>query len=141
MRKQQAVLARANPANPPNVPVPPHAVSDGQPSSQTSPMMVHSSPPAVSDTPISQMSAPTAQNQVGEHHPGGAIRQSWEYVDEIVQILKTAFPLLVLSLETVVDQLSKRFKATPEEEQYRVLCILCSDAMQVGGSLGGFAGY
>ncbi|TFY70158.1 hypothetical protein EVG20_g2846 [Dentipellis fragilis] len=58
------------------------------------------------------------------------VRQSWEYVDEVVQILKTAFPLLVLSMETMVDQLVQRFKATPEEEIYRLICMLLQDALQ-----------
>jgi len=59
------------------------------------------------------------------------IRQSWEYVEEVVQILKTAFPLLILSMETMVDQINQRFKATPEEEIYRLTCMLLQDAMQV----------
>ncbi|KAI0053544.1 FAT-domain-containing protein [Auriscalpium vulgare] len=58
------------------------------------------------------------------------VRQSWEYVEEVVQILKTAFPLLILSMETMVDQINQRFKATPEEEIYRLICMLLQDAMQ-----------
>ncbi|KAI0335467.1 atypical/PIKK/TRRAP protein kinase [Cubamyces sp. BRFM 1775] len=59
-----------------------------------------------------------------------ATRQSWDLVDEIVQILKTAFPLLILTLETVVEQIATRFKASPEEEIYRLTCMLLQDAMQ-----------
>ncbi|KAI0650812.1 atypical/PIKK/TRRAP protein kinase [Trametes meyenii] len=59
-----------------------------------------------------------------------ATRQSWELIDEIVQILKTAFPLLILTLETVVEQIAQRFKASPEEEIYRLICMLLQDAMQ-----------
>ncbi|RPD67165.1 atypical/PIKK/TRRAP protein kinase [Lentinus tigrinus ALCF2SS1-7] len=58
-----------------------------------------------------------------------ATRQSWELVDEVVQILKTAFPLLILTLETVVEQILQRFKASPEEEIYRLTCMLLQDAM------------
>lgn len=58
-------------------------------------------------------------------------RQSWELIDEIVQILKTAFPLLILTLETVVEQIAQRFKASAEEEIYRLTCMLLQDAMQV----------
>jgi transformation/transcription domain-associated protein len=67
-------------------------------------------------------------SQTSDSYP---IRQSWEYVEEVVQILKTAFPLLILSMETMVDQINQRFKATPEEEIYRLTCMLLQDAMQV----------
>lgn len=60
-----------------------------------------------------------------------ATRQSWDLVDEIVQILKTAFPLLILTLETVIEQIAQRFKASSEEEIYRLICMLLQDAMQV----------
>lgn len=59
------------------------------------------------------------------------MRQGWEQVDEVVQILKTAFPLLILSMETMVEQINQRFKATPEEEIYRLICMLLQDAVQV----------
>lgn len=59
------------------------------------------------------------------------LRQAWTYLDEVVQILKTAFPLLILSLETMVEQLNTRFKATPEEEAYRLMSMLLHDAIQV----------
>ncbi|KAI0068843.1 FAT-domain-containing protein [Artomyces pyxidatus] len=62
--------------------------------------------------------------------PSYPIRQGWEYVEEVVQILKTAFPLLILSMETMVDQINQRFKATQEEEIYRLICMLLQDAMQ-----------
>lgn len=60
-----------------------------------------------------------------------ATRQSWDLIEEIVQILKTAFPLLILTLETVVEQLTQRFKASAEEEIYRFTCMLLQDGMQV----------
>lgn len=63
-----------------------------------------------------------------------ATRQSWDLVDEVTQILKTAFPLLILTLETVVEQILQRFKASPEEEIYRLTCMLLQDAMSVRSS-------
>ncbi|KAI0268276.1 hypothetical protein BC834DRAFT_968481 [Gloeopeniophorella convolvens] len=57
-------------------------------------------------------------------------QRSWDYVEEVVNMLKTAFPLLILSMETTVDQISHRFKATQEEEIYRLICMLLQDAMQ-----------
>lgn len=53
--------------------------------------------------------------------PGREARQPWEYVEEIVAILKTAFPLLALTLETIQDQLKQRFKPSNEEDSYRIL--------------------
>ncbi|KAG2141739.1 uncharacterized protein EDB93DRAFT_1329829 [Suillus bovinus] len=74
----------------------------------------------------------SAQSASGasDTQPTYVIRQSWEHVDEVVQILKTAFPLLILSMETMVDQILQRFKATPEEEIYRLICMLLLDAVQ-----------
>ena len=39
--------------------------------------------------------------------------------------------LLILTLETVVEQIAGRFKAPPEEDTYRLVCMLLQDAMQV----------
>ena len=58
-------------------------------------------------------------------------RTGWQLIDEIVQILKTAFPLLILTLETVIEQIAQRFKATQDEEIYRLICMLLQDAVQV----------
>ncbi|KAI6119305.1 FAT domain-containing protein, partial [Pisolithus croceorrhizus] len=65
-----------------------------------------------------------------EAQPTYAMRHAWEHVDEVVQILKTAFPLLILTMETMVDQILQRFKATSEEEIYRLICMLLQDAIQ-----------
>ncbi|KAH7909445.1 hypothetical protein BJ138DRAFT_1066999 [Hygrophoropsis aurantiaca] len=77
-------------------------------------------------------SGPTSapSHGVGDTPPTYPIRQAWEYVEEVVQILKTAFPLLILSMETMVDQILQRFKATSEEEIYRLVCMLLQDAIQ-----------
>lgn len=58
-------------------------------------------------------------------------RQPWEYVDEVLQVLKTSFPLLILSLETMVDQIQHKFKLSPDEELYRHMCMMLQDALQV----------
>jgi transformation/transcription domain-associated protein len=65
---------------------------------------------------------PSAPN--GHRHP-------WEYVDEIMSILKTAFPLLALSMEMIVDQVSTRFKPSPDEDIYRLISALLNDGLQV----------
>ncbi|KZT26868.1 FAT-domain-containing protein [Neolentinus lepideus HHB14362 ss-1] len=67
-----------------------------------------------------------AGGEASQYYP---MRQSWEYIEEIVNILKTAFPLLILSLETLVDQINQRFKASPEEDIYRFVCMLLLDGI------------
>ena len=59
------------------------------------------------------------------------LSSAWDHVEDIVQLLKTAFPLLILSLETMLDQMLQRFKPSPEEECYRHVSMLLQDASQV----------
>jgi transformation/transcription domain-associated protein len=65
-------------------------------------------------------------------HPQAAQghRHPWEHVDEIMSILKTAFPLLALSMEMIVDQIAGRFKPGPDEDIYRLVSALLSDSLQ-----------
>lgn len=58
-------------------------------------------------------------------------RQPQEYVDDTLNILKTAFPLLALSMEKMVDHINVRSRAPPEEDVYRFLSALLTDAMSV----------
>lgn len=60
----------------------------------------------------------------------------WEYVEEIMGILKTAYPLLALSLETIVDQVYSRFKCPVDEDAYRLIVALLNDGVQYMGRLG-----
>ncbi|KAF8076441.1 hypothetical protein FPV67DRAFT_1558921 [Lyophyllum atratum] len=57
-------------------------------------------------------------------------RQPAEYVDDVLNVLKTSFPLLILSLETMVDQISHKFKLSADEDIYRNICLLLQDAVQ-----------
>ncbi|THH10763.1 hypothetical protein EW146_g8270 [Bondarzewia mesenterica] len=86
-------------------------------------------PPGTGPVPQATSNATSTPQAVESIHSPLA-RQSWETINEIVQILKTAFPLLILSMETMVDQINQRFKATTEEEIYRLICMLLQDAMQ-----------
>lgn len=80
-------------------------------------------------------SAKTGAN--GKSSPGAsAIRRSWEYVEEIMGILKTAYPLLALSLESLVDQINQRFKCTADEDAYRLGVALLNDGVQYLNRLG-----
>lgn len=81
-------------------------------------------------TPDGRMSVP-AEIRGGNASPAFVMRSPPDHIEEVGQILKTAFPLLIMSLETVVDQIMQRFKATPEEEIYRLVCMLLQDAVQV----------
>lgn len=89
--------------------------------------------PASNGTAGNTQRMPPQFNQRGlEGSSGLPVRQAWEYIDEVGQILKTAFPLLIMSLETIVEQITLRFKAQPEEEVYRLICILIAEAESVG---------
>lgn len=63
-------------------------------------------------------------------------RTAWEHVEEIMGILKTAYPLLALSLESLVDQINQRFKCTADEDAYRLGVALLNDGVQYLNRLG-----
>lgn len=56
---------------------------------------------------------------------------SFTHVEEVVQILKTAHPLLILTMETVVDQIQYKFRQPPDEEFYRILTYMIGDVVSV----------
>lgn len=70
------------------------------------------------------------------HPVSAAVRRSWEYVEEIMGILKTAYPLLTLSLESLVDQINQRFKCTADEDAYRLGVALLNDGVQYLNRIG-----
>lgn len=95
---------------------------------------------SASQTPVDASHADRPQQGTAQALPNGQgvtenatvqHRQPWEHVDEILQVLKTSFPLLILSLETMVDQIQHKFKLSPEEDIYRNVCMLLQDAVQV----------
>ena len=59
-------------------------------------------------------------------------RQPWELVEEVMNHLKTLFPLLALTMEKMVDQISIRAKPSSDEDIYRFFAALLADALQVG---------
>jgi transformation/transcription domain-associated protein len=59
----------------------------------------------------------------------GQRKPPWELTEEIMSALKTAFPLLALSMETMVDQIQKHFKCPPDEDAYRLIVALLNDAL------------
>lgn len=79
--------------------------------------------PAPTATPVPVPTpAADAQASTGPKKP-------WELTEEIMSVLKTAFPLLALSMETMVDQIQKHFKCPPDEDAYRLIVALLNDAL------------
>ncbi|ODA79755.1 hypothetical protein RJ55_05349 [Drechmeria coniospora] len=71
-----------------------------------------------------------AAGQGQDQQPGpNQKRPPWELTEEIMSVLKTAFPLLALSMETMVDQIQKHFKCPPDEDAYRLIVALLNDAL------------
>ncbi|KAI4202027.1 MAG: hypothetical protein LQ346_002049 [Caloplaca aetnensis] len=60
-------------------------------------------------------------------------KKPWEYSDEIMSVVKTTFPLLALSMETMVDQIAKHFKCPPDEDAYRLIVALLNDGLSYIG--------
>lgn len=91
-----------------------------------------SATPAPAQTPTPAPAAPAAagaqtqgQDQAGQPQK----KPPWELTEEIMSVLKTAFPLLALSMETMVDQIQKHFKCPPDEDAYRLIVALLNDAL------------
>ena len=60
-------------------------------------------------------------------------KKPWDHLEEIITCLKTAFPLLALSMETMVDQIQKHFKCPPDEDAYRLIVALLNDGLSYVG--------
>lgn len=58
-------------------------------------------------------------------------RKPWEYVEEILRTLRTAYPLLVVSMEGIVDSINNRFKCPWDEDSYRLIVALLNDGISV----------
>lgn len=52
-----------------------------------------------------------------------------ELLTEVLQILKTAHPFLVLSMEAMVESILHRLKPFPDEDTYRVLSALLDECI------------
>ncbi|KAF8974524.1 hypothetical protein BDZ97DRAFT_2053099 [Flammula alnicola] len=123
-----AAQASAESARRPNSDQPMREASEPtQMETSTTPIAPSASAPDPNTTNASAITLPSNLNMTdASSHP----RAAWEHVDEILQTLKTTFPLLILSLETMVDQVQHKFKPSPEEEVYRNISMLLSDAIQ-----------
>lgn len=86
---------------------------------------------AVPATPTSaapNSATPAAENSSNPAEAGQK-KFPWELTEEIMSQLKTAFPLLALSMETMVDQIQKHFKCPPDEDAYRLIVALLNDGL------------
>lgn len=81
--------------------------------------------------PATSTALTPAPNGQGQDQQSGQSqkRPPWELTEEIMSVLKTAFPLLALSMETMVDQIQKHFKCPPDEDAYRLIVALLNDAL------------
>ena len=98
------------------------------PTKPEQPGSTNAAAPLPSSNPTQQ---PPVQSTLDSVVPQGIERKPWDYIDEIVALLKTGHPLLALTLETIVDQMRDRLKADGDEELYRAICALQADALQV----------
>jgi transformation/transcription domain-associated protein len=76
------------------------------------------------------------QQQNGETNGSSELdkpKKPWEYMDEVLAALKTAFPLLALSMEFMVDQINKHFKCHPDEDAHRLIVALLNDGLSYVG--------
>ena len=76
-----------------------------------------------------QTLAPPTEDAVPPPPP--APPQPWELVDEIMNNMKSSFPLLTLTMEKMVDQIAVRAKPASDEDIYRFFAALLADALQV----------
>ncbi|KAI9495464.1 hypothetical protein BDB00DRAFT_870320 [Zychaea mexicana] len=60
----------------------------------------------------------------------GLTPSSGHPLDEIMAMLKTGYPLLALSMETMVDQIQLKFKPLADEDMYRLVVALYNEGAQ-----------
>lgn len=84
--------------------------------------------PAAPNTATPNSATPAAGDQQAQAEPSQK-KFPWELTEEIMSQLKTAFPLLALSMETMVDQIQKHFKCPPDEDAYRLIVALLNDGL------------
>ncbi|KAI5862854.1 hypothetical protein GGS23DRAFT_569784, partial [Durotheca rogersii] len=88
--------------------------------------------PSVPQAGSGAAAAPSGEQAVGKEASSSAAGQKrppWELTEEIMSVLKTAFPLLAFSMETMVDQIQKSFKCPPDEDAYRLIVALLNDGL------------
>ncbi|KAI9230671.1 MAG: hypothetical protein DHS80DRAFT_12039 [Piptocephalis tieghemiana] len=82
------------------------------------------------DAPTEARKPDDSQSSQPPKPPSPAFRTALDHVEEVMSMLKTAFPLLALTVETMSGQLVSRLKPSSEEDLYRLICALLYDATQ-----------
>lgn len=54
-----------------------------------------------------------------------------DHFDDITAVLKTAYPLLALSMETIIENIVQRLRSSADEDFYRVIVTLIAEGYQV----------
>jgi transformation/transcription domain-associated protein len=109
--------------------------NNGQPQAQTQ-SQTQGQPATQGQNAAGQPQQPNPNPPAGESEKE-ALKKPWEYSEEIMSGLKTAFPLLALSMETMVDQIHKNFKCPPDEDAYRLIVALLNDGLAYVGRMPG----
>lgn len=66
--------------------------------------------------------------QAGQQADG--TKQPFDLQDELIALLKTAHPLLALTMESMAEQIRERLKPSTEEETYRWTGTMLIEALQ-----------
>ncbi|KAG1083555.1 hypothetical protein G6F42_022172 [Rhizopus arrhizus] len=74
--------------------------------------------------------ASATTNGAGPSTPTTASGPPAHPLDEIMAMLKTGYPLLALSMETMVDQIQLKFKPQADEDMYRLVVALYNEGAQ-----------
>ncbi|CAO3595980.1 unnamed protein product [Absidia cylindrospora] len=101
----------------------PDAAADSTTQSATPANQATPANPTAPTTSSSSPAPPAAQPQsqpTTTPHP----------LDEIMAMLKTGYPLLALSMETMVDQIQLKFKPQADEDMYRLVVALYNEGAQ-----------
>ncbi|KAF3932645.1 hypothetical protein ABW19_dt0201257 [Dactylella cylindrospora] len=125
-KQQSAQQAKAKP----NQGSPPAAGASGSPPRPDS--SAGGAPAQVNGTAAA---GANANSSSAPQSPAPAKKNPWEHADEIMSVLKSAFPLLALSMETMGDQIHKYFKCPPDEDAYRLIVALLNDGLQFVGRI------
>ncbi len=93
----------------------------------------NSTPNGTIKTEGGQQGSPTTSTAPAAPDAPTVPKKPLDHVEEISAILKTAFPLLALSMETMLDQIQKNFKCPPDEDAYRLIVALLNDGLAYVG--------
>ena len=99
---------------------------DGVKSKEESDSAEKTGPPTLTSAAIA-----AANEQGNSSVPPATPSAAAHPLDEIMAMLKTGYPLLALSMETMVDQIQLKFKPQADEDMYRLVVALYNEGTQV----------